>query len=277
MAYSGLRRTATGSHRTCTEARVRVRHVALRPDDRARACSVAEHLLGFCLNFYKSKDNPKLATPAYEKKRAKSLITEGGIVDVEDFNLKNKDDHNSLLVLEQEGVKRKEKPSVRRNGVVLNDIIPPDSEKLHSHKENLNISSKISENNTHSELQHKEKSALLFNVTDDKTNNAKSVGSKPMILSSEALSETMQYTNTVAQTKSLQDKSGIDKETEINSKMHVADSQSHPDLVMPVVITILIVPLFAVVGYMALQKGREAWKNRHYKRMDFLVDGMYNE
>lgn len=51
----------------------------------------------------------------------------------------------------------------------------------------------------------------------------------------------------------------------------------HPGLVTPVVITILIVPVFALLGYMAFKRGQEAWRNRHYKRMDFLLDGMYNE
>lgn len=52
---------------------------------------------------------------------------------------------------------------------------------------------------------------------------------------------------------------------------------SHPGMIMPIVITVLVVPMFAVLGYMALKRGQEAWKNRHYKRMDFLLDGMYND
>nr|XP_053600301.1 uncharacterized protein LOC128669467 [Plodia interpunctella] len=52
---------------------------------------------------------------------------------------------------------------------------------------------------------------------------------------------------------------------------------NQPGMIMPVVITILTVPLLVVLGYMALSRGREAWKNRHYKRMDFLLDGMYND
>ncbi|KAJ0179242.1 hypothetical protein K1T71_004954 [Dendrolimus kikuchii] len=50
-----------------------------------------------------------------------------------------------------------------------------------------------------------------------------------------------------------------------------------PGMITPIVITILVVPMFAVLGYMALRRGQEAWKNRHYKRMDFLLDGMYND
>ncbi|KAJ2950734.1 hypothetical protein O0L34_g8995 [Tuta absoluta] len=60
-------------------------------------------------------------------------------------------------------------------------------------------------------------------------------------------------------------------------KMTPMSSSQHPGMVMPIVITILVVPMFAVLGYMAMKRGQEAWRNRHYKRMDFLLDGMYNE
>lgn len=61
------------------------------------------------------------------------------------------------------------------------------------------------------------------------------------------------------------------------SKTQANKAGSHPGMIMPIVITILVVPLFAVLGYMAIKRGQEAWKNRHYKRMDFLLDGMYND
>ncbi|CAD0198923.1 unnamed protein product [Chrysodeixis includens] len=60
-------------------------------------------------------------------------------------------------------------------------------------------------------------------------------------------------------------------------KVYAKNANSHPGMIMPLVITILLVPMFAVLGYMALRRGQEAWKNRHYKRMDFLLDGMYND
>lgn len=60
-------------------------------------------------------------------------------------------------------------------------------------------------------------------------------------------------------------------------KIYTKSANSHPGMIMPIVITILLVPMFAVLGYMALRRGQEAWKNRHYKRMDFLLDGMYND
>ncbi|XP_063530301.1 uncharacterized protein LOC134741451 [Cydia strobilella] len=61
------------------------------------------------------------------------------------------------------------------------------------------------------------------------------------------------------------------------SKIETNKAGSHPGMIMPIVIAILVVPLLAVLGYMTIKRGQEAWKNRHYKRMDFLLDGMYND
>lgn len=64
---------------------------------------------------------------------------------------------------------------------------------------------------------------------------------------------------------------------QIPSPKRESVASKNPGLITPIVITILVVPMFAVLGYMALKRGQEAWKNRHYKRMDFLLDGMYND
>ncbi|XP_077291824.1 uncharacterized protein LOC143915200 [Arctopsyche grandis] len=50
-----------------------------------------------------------------------------------------------------------------------------------------------------------------------------------------------------------------------------------PRFILPIVITIFAVPLIALVGYQAIRRGKEAWRNRHYRRMDYLIDGMYND
>ncbi|XP_011309343.1 uncharacterized protein [Fopius arisanus] len=47
--------------------------------------------------------------------------------------------------------------------------------------------------------------------------------------------------------------------------------------VVPVVITILVLPLFILFVIFLYRNGRECWEKRHYRRMDFLIDGMYNE
>lgn len=49
-----------------------------------------------------------------------------------------------------------------------------------------------------------------------------------------------------------------------------------PDYVLPIVLTILAVPLLAIILTVVYKRGAEWWQHRHYRRMDFLIDGMYN-
>lgn len=49
------------------------------------------------------------------------------------------------------------------------------------------------------------------------------------------------------------------------------------DYIVPIVIALLAVPFVAVVGVFFYKKLRDFWDRRHYRRMDFLIDGMYND
>lgn len=49
------------------------------------------------------------------------------------------------------------------------------------------------------------------------------------------------------------------------------------DYIIPVMITILALPMLGVTSYVMYRRGRDCWDKRHYRRMDFLIDGMYNE
>lgn len=46
--------------------------------------------------------------------------------------------------------------------------------------------------------------------------------------------------------------------------------------VIPIIGVILSVPLVAVVISILYKRGSEWWQHRHYRRMDFLIEGMYN-
>jgi hypothetical protein len=56
-----------------------------------------------------------------------------------------------------------------------------------------------------------------------------------------------------------------------------AKDVSKTDYVIPVVLVIMAVPLVIVLALFLYKKGSEFWERRHYRRMDFLIDGMYNE
>lgn len=46
--------------------------------------------------------------------------------------------------------------------------------------------------------------------------------------------------------------------------------------IFPLVVLIFLVPMVLGVGIIVLRRVRDYWSTRHYRRMDFLVDGMYN-
>lgn len=46
--------------------------------------------------------------------------------------------------------------------------------------------------------------------------------------------------------------------------------------VIPIVTLIFAVPMVIGVGIVLTRRFRYYWSTRHYRRMDFLVDGMYN-
>lgn len=46
--------------------------------------------------------------------------------------------------------------------------------------------------------------------------------------------------------------------------------------IFPLVVMIFLVPMVLGVGIIILRRVRDYWSTRHYRRMDFLVDGMYN-
>lgn len=51
----------------------------------------------------------------------------------------------------------------------------------------------------------------------------------------------------------------------------------HRDFVVPLVTFIFALPIFLGIAVIGYRKVRDYWSTRHYRRMDFLVDGMYND
>lgn len=52
---------------------------------------------------------------------------------------------------------------------------------------------------------------------------------------------------------------------------------SESDYVIPIVALIFAAPLLAILGMVLYKRSKEFWERRHYRRMDFLIDGMYND
>ncbi|XP_065083418.1 uncharacterized protein LOC135705573 [Ochlerotatus camptorhynchus] len=52
--------------------------------------------------------------------------------------------------------------------------------------------------------------------------------------------------------------------------------RGHREYVVPVVTLIFAIPLLMGLFLLSYRRAKEFWLTRHYRRMDFLVDGMYN-
>lgn len=59
-------------------------------------------------------------------------------------------------------------------------------------------------------------------------------------------------------------------------KTRLNSHETNTNFVVPIVAVILAVPLVAIVASVLYKRGTEWWQHRHYRRMDFLIDGMYN-
>ncbi|XP_046993170.1 uncharacterized protein LOC124605490 [Schistocerca americana] len=72
----------------------------------------------------------------------------------------------------------------------------------------------------------------------------------------------------------------VTSDTDIEMKQQKSpqsSSSEKSDFVIPVVLLILAVPVVVVLAMLFYRKGTEFWERRHYSKMDFLIDGMYNE
>ncbi|XP_030028192.2 uncharacterized protein LOC115445855 [Manduca sexta] len=195
-----------------------------------------------------------------------------------------------LMNLDKEMGKIKEKPIQARKGVenpmhvAQNDIIDHNDTKsnntlkqkfemaLKGHEKAVTVPPSVAINDTVKQEQTKVQNATKIEAHK-----------KPLKVSYQALAKLEEkfdsdmkipFVKSSPKTKVNDQMPSPNKET--NTKIYSMATQ-HPGMVTPIVITILVVPMFAVLGYMAIKRGQEAWKNRHYKRMDFLLDGMYND
>ncbi|KAH9640638.1 hypothetical protein HF086_000582 [Spodoptera exigua] len=217
------------------------------------------------------KVNPSNATK-------ETLLTEGGSV-LSGVGASILDlPKEKLTSLDNELGKNKVKPVVARKGVVY---IEDDNEKQNKTSTSNGIpvqAPKMLDNTpevknetvaTIHSIESKVNASQLNNIV--KGVNKTETPKKPLLLSYDSLANmTVKSSPDTLETNQIQSPNKY-------IKIYTKSANSHPGVIMPIVITILLVPMFAVLGYMALRRGQEAWKNRHYKRMDFLLDGMYND
>lgn len=49
------------------------------------------------------------------------------------------------------------------------------------------------------------------------------------------------------------------------------------DYIIPIAISVVALPILGVTTFILYNRGKDCWDKRHYRRMDFLIDGMYND
>lgn len=200
-----------------------------------------------------------------------NILSEGGPIKQTTQTITNtKEIHPALLNLDTElGKDKSTVPSnskvVPRKGVVFED---KSATKQITSSSSLPTVSLNTPNN---------KTLNNSSSTEPSINKTQVINKKPLVLSDEALANMPDVRKDELKIPRIQSSRTTLVADQIQSPRIQVAPNSHPGMVMPVVITILVVPMFAVLGYMAMKRGREAWKNRHYKRMDFLLDGMYND
>ncbi|XP_046394206.1 uncharacterized protein LOC124161967 [Ischnura elegans] len=57
----------------------------------------------------------------------------------------------------------------------------------------------------------------------------------------------------------------------------ISDYIRKMDYIIPIVCTVFSVPLLIVLAIYLYKRGADLWERRHYNRMDFLIEGIYNE
>lgn len=68
------------------------------------------------------------------------------------------------------------------------------------------------------------------------------------------------------------------KSIKSNMNVLVPDNKEHKRAayLIPIIAVIFSVPLVAAIISVLYKRGSEWWQHRHYRRMDFLIEGMYN-
>ena len=77
--------------------------------------------------------------------------------------------------------------------------------------------------------------------------------------------------------KSLIFKPDITKVPHDNDIINGLVSNSKKEILLPIAASILLLPLIGILLFFLWRKTKEYWDKRYYKRMDFLIDGMYND
>lgn len=188
-------------------------------------------------------------------------------------------------------------PNVIKRNSTLSKIVPRKgaTEILDVKEENSSVIETSVSNDTKSITEHLTTSSVIHDnvehVNDDLNNLKSNISNKQL---EDALSTTVNSTlqqnltastaTTVSSLKEHKAKPTVtiagpnsDKQPFVSPTRLRLGISKKIDYFLPVVITLLALPILSAVIFMVYKQGRDCWDKRHYRRMDFLIDGMYND
>lgn len=179
----------------------------------------------------------------------------------ENKNSINSKDQKKIVSITDQPVRSNIKPRKGVNETIASDedISQLDDNKLKLNKTNLNIVTK-------------EEISTVKMLINNSSQNISTVTKTPLIVSTVKIKKhKLKPTVTIGG-------SNVDKPIPASpTKSTPLGMPRKIDYVVPIMITIFTVPLLSVATYVLYRRGKDCWDKRHYRRMDFLIDGMYNE
>lgn len=221
-----------------------------------------------------------------------------------------KERHASPSVVGRKGVEEKIKP---RKGV--SEITTPTKsidQNMDSEKENISFtqttfentkpimeSSPASSETVHIKSEISNISTPELNATNSRSDDSlnRDINSSYSNANSISANGTISHPNIMNNTTAPKASSHIEKHVpkpkptvttvdgpEINESIPLLRTKNPPlgmprkiDYIVPVIITIVALPILGAAIFVLYRRGRDCWDKRHYRRMDFLIDGMYND
>jgi len=197
----------------------------------------------------------------------------------------------SPSVVARKGVQEKIKP---RKGVEQN--IDPERSDMSFNQSFINTKPVI-ETNSALEIVHFDNESKTSNITIPRSNvmiqqskgnsnySTNSINLTLLDISHAGIMNNITNTSSYAEkhipkpkpTVTIVDGPEIDYRPSSHTKSSPLGMSRKVDYIVPVVTTIFALPLFAAIIFVLYRRGRDCWDKRHYRRMDFLIDGMYND
>lgn len=216
------------------------------------------------------------------------VVAEGVAVTSDGFNIPNDGDplnskKNSHVKSRKDALLNVKSPETSASSEKDSKILLTDKNKA---KDPLQIELVLNSTNaTKESAKNLQQNRNITNSMGEKVNKQPQHVKKPQILSYDALNNVASSIikgSTLQELKSSSNPIDSDQIPSPNQGVPNTSFYSNiaakgPSMVIPIAISLLVLPVVGILGYFGLKKGKEAWKNRHYKRMDFLLDGMYNE